>query len=167
MWPIIVKASNATFTDYVVLTRNRYIAKRLIDHRLVRAVLYSSSGSSFRLSAFAFNMTAQIQRPPLQQLLSEAFNAPNCIHTQDGGAVLALSIHCKIGCTSRFCPITASSNCCAGLFVQAGFTTLQTLRPNGYTPQPHWNSSREAWTFQYKKYAAIYVIRFVCIQNLC
>lgn len=103
-------------------------------------------------------MTAQNQRPPLQQLLSEAFNAPNCIHTQDGGAVLALSIHCKIGCvrecTSRFGPITASSKCCAGLFVQAGFTSLQTLRPNGYTPQPHWDSSREAWTFQYKKYAA-------------
>ena len=45
-------------------------------------------------------MTAQTQRPPLRHLLSEAFKAPNCVLTQDGGAILALSIHCEISTLS-------------------------------------------------------------------
>ncbi|KAL3145090.1 hypothetical protein ABBQ38_001701 [Trebouxia sp. C0009 RCD-2024] len=82
-------------------------------------------------------MTAPTQRPPLRQLLSKAVKAPDRIQTQDGGAVLALSIHC--------------------LFAQAGFTTVQATASD-YAPQPDWNSSHEAWAFQYKKKG--YVNRF-------
>ena len=131
------------------------------------AVLHCLSGSSFLLSALAVYMTAQSQRPPLQQLLSEAVTAPSCIYTEDGGAVLALSIHCETACVrecpGRSCHFKTSRKCCAGLFVQAGFTNLQTLRLNDYIPQPNWNCSREAWTFQYRKYAGACHTLFVCI----
>ena len=39
---------------------------------------------------------SQPERPPLKQLLKQALRAPNYIHTQDGGAVLALALHCEL-----------------------------------------------------------------------
>ena len=35
------------------------------------------------------------ERPTVQELLGKAIPAPREIHTQDGGAVLALAVHCK------------------------------------------------------------------------
>ncbi|KAA6417967.1 MAG: hypothetical protein FRX49_12049 [Trebouxia sp. A1-2] len=76
-------------------------------------------------------MAEATQRPPLQELLRKAVRAPDRIHTQDGGAVLALAVHC--------------------LFVEAGFTNVDYVRGSPYQPEPEWNRSHDAWIFRYKK----------------
>ena len=101
-------------------------------------------------------MASQSERQPLQRLLSKALRAPNCVHSQDGGAVLALAIHCESHLKGNrqgasVLQYQVSSNFFAGLFVQAGFSNVQAPRPNDYTPQPDWNCSHEAWGFQYQK----------------
>lgn len=82
------------------------------------------------------------ERPLLHELLVKAVRSPNCIHTQDGGAVLALAIHC--------------------LFVQAGFTNVSHARGSSYLPQPDWNRNPDAWVFQYRKKGCANTFTYSC-----
>ncbi|DBB03414.1 hypothetical protein WJX82_008235 [Trebouxia sp. C0006] len=87
-------------------------------------------------------MADTAQPPPLQELLRKAVRAPDCIHTQDGGAVLALAVHC--------------------LFIEAGFTNVDYVRGSPYHPDPEWNRSHDAWIFQYKKKGCANTFTYQC-----
>lgn len=85
---------------------------------------------------------AEAPERPLQELLSEAVRAPNSIHTQDGGAVLALAVHC--------------------LFIEAGFTNVDHRRGSPYPPDSEWNRSPDAWIFRYKRKGYVNTFTYQC-----
>lgn len=78
-------------------------------------------------------------RPPLEQLLGKAVKSPSHVYTKDGGAVLALSLHC--------------------LFVQSGFKNVHARE---YTPQMDWNRSPDAWVFQYRREGYVNTFTMSC-----
>ena len=137
--------------------RRHSIPRETVWSALSRCHSFVRSHNDSSLTKFGMSST---ERPPLQRLLSKAVRAPNCIHTDDGGAVLALSLHCKL--LMNLC--RASSGACTpalwrdrcsivgyvGLFIEAGFTN-NLKRGKPYPPQKDWNRNRDAWIFQYTK----------------